>query len=396
MQPVTYSLLDKHNNSDKFYADINQFTTRFLKKANEEYGKHIQRFSYFIVSNDIETPRSSNEYLIEFLSIGVLWNIYHQNAVNLSKVQQRILVQLYDLRQHQEIKAKVDKIRGYLMFRWLNKQKLARRLPYTIEGFKKLLAWLEAAGDFHEEVKRFHHWQAFFAQLPPLDASTYLASAARFALFFEKKASEKLGCYTQGVEHFLKNEHASHKNNENYIFTGRKPVEYHLNMVAAEIMNGEFKKEFDSKSQKIVLLPTCMRNKSDDKCRAMRNGLDIHCTGCDKECRINQLTSRCKSWGAETRLVPHSSQFSKWLKMYQDNDNVALVGVACVLNLLTGGYEMKNLELASQCVFLDYCGCQKHWHQDGIATDLNENRLQKLLAERSLFYKVTNHLYAVK
>lgn len=396
MQPVTYSLLDKHKNSDKFYSDIDHFTTRFLKKSKEEYDELLKRFSYFIVSNEIETPRSSSEYLIEFLSIGVLWNIYHPHAVNLGTLKRKILVHLYSLRQHQEIKDRVDKIRGYLMYRWLTRQNNTRRLPYTNDGFAKLIDWLDSAGDFHEEVRRFQNWQKFFAQLPPLDASSYLAAAARFALFFEKKASVKLAVYTHGVEHFLKHEHASHKNNENYIFTGRKPVEYHLNMVAAEIMNREFKKEFDSKPQKIVLLPTCMRSKSDSECRAMRNGLDIHCSGCDKECRINQLTQKCKSWGAETRLVPHSSQFTKWLKMYQDNDNVALVGVACVLNLLTGGYEMKNLGLASQCVFLDYCGCQKHWHQDGIATDLNEKRLQKFFPEQSLLQKMTNHLYAVK
>ncbi|NJK98458.1 MAG: DUF116 domain-containing protein [Bacteroidales bacterium] len=53
--------------------------------------------------------------------------------------------------------------------------------------------------------------------------------------------------------------------------------------------------------------------------------------------------------------------------------------MACVLNLLKGGYEMQKLNIPSQCVFLDYCGCQKHWHKNGIPTDLNSNQLQKIV-----------------
>jgi hypothetical protein len=31
-------------------------------------------------------------------------------------------------------------------------------------------------------------------------------------------------------------------------------------------------------------------------------------------------------------------------------------------------------------VFLDYCGCRKHWHDKGIPTGLNKIQLDKILS----------------
>jgi uncharacterized protein len=79
-------------------------------------------------------------------------------------------------------------------------------------------------------------------------------------------------------------------------------------------------------------------------------------------------------------LIPHSSDFSRFLKKWENNTDTALVGVTCILNLLTGGYEMKRLNIASQCVFLDYCGCKKHWDNDERPTTLNLQELIDVIA----------------
>lgn len=81
----------------------------------------------------------------------------------------------------------------------------------------------------------------------------------------------------------------------------------------------------------------------------------------------------------EVYLISHSSSFSEILKKWENKPEYGLVGVACVLNLITGGYEMKNLGIASQCVFLDGCGCKKHWHKEGLPTDINRTRLKNLI-----------------
>ena len=49
--------------------------------------------------------------------------------------------------------------------------------------------------------------------------------------------------------------------------------------------------------------------------------------------------------------------------------------VACLMNILAGGYEMRARGIASQCVVLDYPGCEGHWRAVGIATGVNEERL---------------------
>jgi uncharacterized protein len=41
---------------------------------------------------------------------------------------------------------------------------------------------------------------------------------------------------------------------------------------------------------------------------------------------------------------------------------------------------MKRLNIASQCVFLDYCGCKKHWDNDGTPTTLNLQQLLDIIA----------------
>jgi len=86
----------------------------------------------------------------------------------------------------------------------------------------------------------------------------------------------------------------------------------------------------------------------------------------------NSKTAReMKNSGIETVLIRHSSDFSRWLKPWANQNSTGLIGTACVLNLLDGGYEMKNLNIPSQCVFLDYCGCNKHWDKAGLATQIN-------------------------
>jgi hypothetical protein len=53
--------------------------------------------------------------------------------------------------------------------------------------------------------------------------------------------------------------------------------------------------------------------------------------------------------------------------------------VACLLNILAGGYEMRARRIPSQCVLLDYPGCEKHWRRDAIPTRVNEKRLVRIL-----------------
>jgi hypothetical protein len=95
---------------------------------------------------------------------------------------------------------------------------------------------------------------------------------------------------------------------------------------------------------------------------------------------VNQLTQHLRGTGAKVYLVPHSTGFSRWLERWQKEPDTGVVAVACLLNILPGGYEMRARGIASQCIPLDYPGCKKHWSGKGIPTRFNEERLIQILA----------------
>jgi hypothetical protein len=86
--------------------------------------------------------------------------------------------------------------------------------------------------------------------------------------------------------------------------------------------------------------------------------------------------------GIEVYIVPHSSGFSRWLERWQADPKVGVAAVACMINILAGGYEMRARRIASQCVPLDFPGCQKHWRDEPVATSVNEERLVQIVRSK--------------
>jgi hypothetical protein len=200
--------------------------------------------------------------------------------------------------------------------------------------------------------------------------------------WFEREADRELAGYTRGVRGFLEGEYRRRGCREDQLFCGKEPVEYQLSMVAAEVMNRGLRPDFERTQNRVVLVPACMRGQYASECKARTSGVDISCTACDPACAVNRVTRRIRRTGAKVYLVPHSTGFSRWLERWQGKPEVGVIAVACVLNILPGGYEMRARGIASQCVPLDHPGCRKHWSRDGIPTDLNEELLVQIVAMR--------------
>ncbi len=62
---------------------------------------------------------------------------------------------------------------------------------------------------------------------------------------------------------------------------------------------------------------------------------------------------------------------------YLLSTDTGIVGIACVLNLISGGWRLNDIVIPAQCVLLDYCGCKNHWNKEGVPTEINFNRLKK-------------------
>lgn len=360
----------------EFYCALSDFTDDELTRIDDRIGGTVDRFIAFIMLCKKENLRSRNEYLLEPLIAGILWNEYSGRSRS-AAASQLVRLSIYSTFRsiHPALKRCCDAKKGKLLTSMLNDPALDAPVPGT-RSFRRFVRWLSATGEFTEEAKRLRHWAEFLDAQTADERREMLSQWSALAGAFASDAKYRLGRFTTGVERVRQNVPVQNFNRENRLFCGRSEPEYHMNMFAAEVMNREFRREFAAARHKVVLLPACMAHPEKGTCRAAAAGGAFTCTGCSASCRINILTRALEPYHVGISIIPHSSGFSRYLKSWAGT-GTALVGVACVLNLLRGGYEMRSLGIPSQCVFLDYSGCAKHWN--GRATTLSASQLFHIL-----------------
>jgi hypothetical protein len=379
---ATYLLNSAESESALFYEELSDFTTRFLgEEQSKRIFELIDEYQDYVVIHEVEELRSKHEYYIEILILGVLWNVYSGYAIPQNMWPARFLVFLYKNRNTIfGLKNSIDNVRGKLISQLRKSSDSGNTANFNSISFKRFLLWLDATGDFPEEVKRLKNWESYINAIPDKYANLLGVQAQNLSRLFEMKAKVRLHKYTKGVNMYITKNSDSYRDKENQVFCNRMEVEYHLNMVAAEILNREYKKKFDATKNKIVLLPTCMRSQDELQCKAKQMNNYFVCSKCNSECSIKTTSEEITDSKAQTVLIPHSSGFSKILANWANQENTGLIGVACVLNLLRGGYEMRNLNIPSQCVFLNYSGCAKHWKPIQRSTNIDVNQLSAVLA----------------
>lgn len=376
---VTYSLIGQHVDSNEYYVDAAAFTNEVILNGKPIINSIILDFKNYIKENNIESLRNNEEYLLELLTLAILWQLYSDDAFELSELPKNIIKKLVELRkQGGNIKAGADFIRGILSTIFLSpNSNYKSSIDLSLKNFKKFINWLSASGEFEEEVKRFANWEKYFSTLALKRLEEIFLTTAAYALWFRARSEVTIGKYTRNVNSFLKSEYPKHKFKEDVILCGRQRVEYHLNMVGAEIMNKAFRKDFLKTRIKKLLLPICMRYKNEKNCKAKPTQEGYVCRNCTAECTVSKLTEMGKKHGFEVLIIPHgSSAFREEKVKYRE---IGIIGVACVLNLMSGGWKARGLNLVPQCVILDYCGCKKHWSEKGIVTGINVNQLKKVL-----------------
>lgn len=372
MEKITYFLCESNESSTEFYKKNLNFSKKVLNKLEGNFSNDINDYMNYINKNNMEQLRSKSEYLLEILMIGVFWKEHVNKAITLSKIPRNILIKLSTLREKESIKKIVDINRGLLEYLFLNRRS-NDKVKISLENYKKLVNYLKACGDYKEEAKRLEVWISYFFSLNKNKVEKILTSYLEFAKYFEDISQEVLGIYTKNVNLFLKNIDKKYKYREDFLFCSRKEVEYHLNMVGAQIMNEAYRKEFLKTKEKRLLLPSCMRIKDEKNCKAIKTEEGYICNSCSKNCNVNKYDKLGKKYNFQVYIIPHESSIS--VKNKIKDGHIGIIGVACVLNLISGGLKAKNLGFVPQCVFLDYCGCKDHWHDKGIITDINMSYL---------------------
>lgn len=373
---ITYSL--KAGKETDYYQAIGIFTNEVIQKLNSEAGHIVSDFKTFIVKNQVEHPRSKVEYSLELLVLGILWRVYLAKALTLNEVPKFLMTSLTAFREKSKLfRGIVNYFKGFLGELWLLKESKADNVKFDTSNFKKLLEWLAATGEFKQEVNRLQSWYSYLGMKSAAASSATIGFAVNLAKWFEKRSNREIGYFTERVNDFLINDYNQYKYQEDNIFCGRSRVEYHMNMVGAEILNRAFREDFISTEEKRVLLPVCLRFQSEANCQATSSQNGQQCTGCTTQCKVNDLSQMGEKHGFQVQIIAHQS--TAFQKDKIEPNKVGIVGIACVLNLLAGGWQAKDLGLVPQCVLLDYCGCKSHWHDSGLVTDINYVQLKNIL-----------------
>lgn len=386
MEIITYSLRNDQARSDQYYRDVAAFSDRVLAEAESQAGPLMDAFGAYLQQSSHKTASARPELVFELLTLGVLWQVYARKASGSGGAPQQVLAGLARLRETKSIKPAVDLLRGVLMALFLPADHGGSIEPLapTLDHLARLLDWLEATGNFSKEVKRLRPWRDFLASQPPAEAARSLTAAIAFAAWFESSSVLALGPYTPHVEQFLAETHPHYRWREDYVFCGRQRVEYHLNMVGTELLNRAFREAFLRTTQRIVILPPCMKAKQDE-CQARPAPLGARCAGCTPGCRVRQVTALGEKHDFAVFIMPDElSVFSGGPTTLAKGDAPGVVGVSCVLTNAPGGWETQDLGVPAQGVLLDYCGCKWHWHPKGIPTDINTGQLVQVTGADNL------------
>lgn len=382
MYAVTYSIKGDKGGAECFYMDAAALADEVLSQMEELTRGITDNYVAYLEASESKSISSREEYGFELLILGVLWNIYSGDSTALRGGSQQLLSGLARLReQGGSLKPGIDFIRGILSTIFLAPDVYDNIFVSdpTLEQMERLLDWLDATGEFKWEVVKLRRWKGYMEGLTAGEATDIIATAITFASWFDIRSLEVLGRYTVNVDRYLNELRPDKYWHEDVIFCGRRRVEYHLNMVGAEIMNRAYRAAFIKTSRKLVLVPTCMRLLPASKCKSKREQGGMKCVGCKKGCAVKELVKLGLEYGFDVLIVPHESSISS---SNSDgtflNSDTGVIGVACVLNLISGGFMLDEMGIPAQCVILDYCGCKSHWSREGIPTEISINQLKKV------------------
>lgn len=384
MYTITYNLNRNENASESFYQDLEAYSHLVFSEMDEMLYDEMMGYFRYRRHEGLELLYSHEEGYLEMLTIGVLWNVYSGDALATGENTNELLQKMVELRENNKrLKPLVDAFRGICLTFMMSPDlydHMGVASP-TRENFRKLLDWLEATGEFVYEVKRLKYWEAYLSEITEPKSIEILQLLISAGIWFEQDCLAVLGPYTEHVERYLNELRPKHYWKEDVIFCGRRRVEYHLNMIGAEWLNRAYKKDFQEKTNRIVFVPTCLRALKEGECQAQFLGEWQVCTNCCGLCQVNQLSQLESEYDFKLYMLPHNASLKEQPESV-DMEDVGVLGVACVLNLISGGWMLSDQGIPAQCVMLDYCGCKSHWHHEGIPTALDINQFKRLLSRR--------------
>lgn len=370
MKYVTYNLQGDDITSDKYYEKVSVISRSVKKIIFKQGNEYLNDFMQYIEENHIELLRTKDEYAIEFLMVGVMLSEYNLYGNTVTKGFSAVFKLLNKLRQKDKLKNKVDIIKGVLISSILYKKN--NKEKYDL---KNVVYWMNLSGDFNEEVYRLKVWISFFKNKDRKYINNLIKAAIDVTEIMEKICDDAFITYVKPLEKFLKNAPQKYKNREDLIYCNKGKKQYYFNMLCAQIMNEVYHEEFLKCKNKKIFAPACMRQ-VEKKCKCVKGNYGYICRKCSSVCNINLLSRLVEKKNIEVCIIPHETDIKKL--NIKEKDKIGIIGIACITNLMSGGWKALRLGFIPQCVFLDYCGCEKHWLDKGAMTSINSLNILKL------------------
>jgi hypothetical protein len=370
----TYDLRPSGASPECYRRDVARLADELLE-AGRSLRPWLSRYTSFVDESGREALRSEAEYLVEALTLGVLWWAHGTDAMDRSGAGWEYVDRLAAHRRAGGARPR-DGSNAWIYS--LDRPFEPGDPRPTTPEIDRLLAWLLASGEYDDEVTRLDGWRAFLDALGD-GADELLEDVVLFAIAFERWGEHVLGVYTAHVSTFLRDQLPRRRWREDFLQCARRRVEYHLNMVGAEVLNRAWREAFLRCRRHVVVMPGCMRPVEDARCAATRSGVDLRCAGCTLGCAVQTATRVAQRAGAEAVAVVHGSDFSRFLRSPAlSGGDVGIVGIACVPGLLGAGWRAHAAGLPAQCVLLSASGCL-HWRAQAEPTTIDFQELRRIL-----------------
>ncbi|MBE6022876.1 MAG: DUF116 domain-containing protein [Cellulosilyticum sp.] len=370
-----YSLYGEFADSNHYYEEVGHLAKAVEQDLLIGMKDEIQAFQDFIREQQLEKVRTKLEYGLELLILGVFWQTYENQANHLNWISGKLLQKVASTRKKVKyMKPLLGKMKGQLTSRYLFPRSDKVQTSCTLE---QLVFWMASTGEYDEEAIRLKQWQLFCGKQSEVFNQCFKEKVWELASRFKKQVEGTLKKYVAKVEAFRTEQALHYAKREDRIFCMQPKEMYYLNMIGAQILNEIYQKDFAKTTQKMIFLPGCMVQQGKKGCQAVSSHGSFKCMGCTPHCQVNQISKLSSRYGAKTRILYHESQLNH--QKIDEKKQIGVIGVACVLSLLSGGFKAKRLGYIPQCVLLDYCGCSGHWYKEGLITKLSLPILEKKL-----------------
>ena len=374
---ITYSLCADNDTSDGYYEAVCDLVDQWLPGAIQSMSEIIAGFRQY--RSDLGHPdRTDAEYAFELLVIGAMLREHGGEAERWPFWATWSLDLVQKLPQHwAKLEHASKQARGFV-----------GGLARTIAGgthqagmnLDRVAAWMRANGQA-SRANRIDEWRDYFEPAASATSQRALVMALALADDFERVSSRVLRPFTEGVELFRAVAARKYAKRYDAELVMRTPLEYHLGMAGTEILNRVNRERFMATKRRVVILPPCMRTRSDEECKAMRTGLGAKCQGCTPGCHVNQVTKLGEKRGFEVYMIPGEMHHIGAASVCTTG-GLGLVGVSCALTNWSGGWDAEGLGVPAQGVLLDYVGCKYHWDDAGIETNANLRQIGAMASQQ--------------